>query len=99
MIQAQSNPQRGGSESSSTLNLSGDGTKVLTPQMRLHFYFNAKRLRPSEMLELQRIVRQKCPAALSDLQTGDIKIDIDALNFSTFIRLDVHVRNLLVQRT
>ena len=43
-------------------------------QMRLHFFFNAKRLRPSEMLEMQRMVRSCCPVALTDLNTGDVKV-------------------------
>lgn len=97
-VQAQNTPSGGSGDAANALITSRDGSKVLTPQMRLQFHGNAKRLRPTEMLEMQRLVRQCCPAALSDIHTGDVKIDVDALHFQAFIRLDVYVRSILVQR-
>lgn len=97
-MQAQNAPSGGSGDAAHAFVTSGDGSKVLTPQMRLHFHVNAKRLRPTEMFEMQRMIRQCCPAALADLDTGDVKIDVDALNFQAFIRLDVYVRNILVKR-
>ena len=95
---AQNAPAGGDERSLNGALTNPSGTAIVTPQMRLLFWFNAKRLRSSEMLEVQRMVKKCCPAALVPLNSGDIKIDVDALDFRSFMRLDVHVRSVLVQR-
>ena len=58
--------------------------------MRVQFYQNARNLKPNELLELRRMVKKDCPAALQPLsdKSGD-KIDIDQLPMNAFLWMDM----------
>ena len=66
--------------------------RQLTQQMRQHLYHNTSVLQPTQLKKFRDMVRQCCPAAVEDLPNGEVKIDIDALDFRTFIRIDTYVR-------
>lgn len=66
--------------------------KMLTPQMRLHLYHNCAALQPRQLRDFRELVRQLCPTAIEDCHHGEVKIDVDALDFRTFIRVDTWVR-------
>jgi len=74
------------------------GTKMLTAQTRLNLHTNASQLKPSELLDLQKLARKLCSQAVHEVETGEIKIDIDKMDFASFVRLDVHVRKLVAGR-
>ena len=74
------------------------GTKMLTPQTRLNLHTNASQLKPSDLLDLHKLARKLCASAVQELDTGEIKIDIDKMDFLSFVRLDVHVRKLVANR-
>jgi hypothetical protein len=71
--------------------------KMLTPQMRLALYNNCSVLQPPQLKKFRDLVRQLCPTALEDLQNGEVKIDLDAFDFRTFIRIDTFVRTQSLQ--
>ena len=66
--------------------------KMLPPQMRLHLYHNCAALQPRQLRDFRELVRQLCPTAIEDCHHGEVKIDVDALDFRTFIRVDTWVR-------
>ena len=66
--------------------------KMLTPQMRLHLYQNCAVLQPRQLRDFRDLVRQLCPMAIEDGHHGEVKIDVDAFDFRTFIRVDTWVR-------
>ena len=66
--------------------------KMLTPQMRQHLYSNCAVLHPGQLRKFRDLVRQLCPTAVEDLPHGEVKIDVDAFDFRTFIRVDTFVR-------
>jgi len=75
------------------------GNKMLTPQMRYHLYNNASLLTQQEHLELRKIAKQACPDAVNESSmTGEVSIDIDALDFPAFLRLDIYVRKQVAAR-
>ena len=69
--------------------------------MRLQLYRNAAELQPGQRLELKRLAMRHCPDAVTDVpnvqdpRSKDTKIDVDALDFSAFVRIDAWVRNLI----
>ena len=66
--------------------------------MRLQLLENSIKLQDSERVNLVRMAQQFCPAAVETVADGrESKIDIDALDPKSFLRLDVHVRRCLAQ--
>ena len=77
------------------------GNFKITPGMRLQLYRNAAELQPGQRLELKRLAMRHCPDAVTDVPnvqdlSKDTKIDVDALDFSAFVRIDAWVRNLII---
>ena len=74
------------------------GGHFITPQMRLQLLESAVRLRDDERVQLGRIAKDMCPTAVEVLAEGrETKIDVDALDPKTFLKLDMHVRRQLAQ--
>ena len=77
------------------------GNFAITPGMRLQLYRNAAELQPGQRLELKRLAMRHCPDAVTDVpnvqdpRSKDTKIDVDALDFSAFVRIDAWVRKLI----
>ena len=71
--------------------------KMLTPQMRFHLYRNCSALQPKQLRDFRELVRQLCPTAIEDGSNGEVKIDVDAFDFRTFIRIDTFVRTQSLQ--
>ena len=69
----------------------------ITPQMRLGLLENSIKLRDEERVSLVRMAQQLCPNGVESIADGrETKIDVDALDPKTFLRLDTHVRRSLV---
>ena len=49
-------------------------------------------LPPPQLRKFRDLVRELCPTAVEDLPGGEVKIDLDALDFRSFIRVDTYVR-------
>ena len=76
--------------------LGGEGAHFITPQMRLQLLESAVRLRDEERVQLGQLAASMCPNAVEDLADGrEIKIDVDALDPKSFLKLDMHVRRML----
>jgi hypothetical protein len=70
----------------------------ITPQMRLQLLENAIKLQDNERVRLVQMAQSCCPGAVETVaEQRETKIDIDALDPGSFLRLDVHVRRCLAQ--
>ena len=67
------------------------------PQMRLQLLENSIRLRDEERLKFCQLAKELCASAVEYAGDGrsETKIDIDALDPSSFLQLDVQVRRML----
>lgn len=69
----------------------------ITPQMRSQLLDNVVRLKDAERVQVGQLAQQVCGAAVEVIADGrELKIDVDALEPMAFVRLDVHVRSLIV---
>ena len=72
------------------------GAHFITPQMRLQLLESSVRLRDEERVQLGVLAKDLCPAAVESVAEGrETKIDVDALDPKTFMRLDMHVRRMI----
>ena len=68
----------------------------ITPQMRHQLLDNVVKLNDDQRVQIGKLAEAFSSHAVETCADGrEIKIDVDALEPKTFIRLDVHVRSLL----
>ena len=86
----------GGGNGGGALRTDWMGSFMLTPHMRQLLYQNICKLKPSAMLDFKRLAKTACATAVQEGELdGESTIDVDALDFASFVRLDTHVRGIL----
>jgi hypothetical protein len=71
----------------------------ITPQMRLQLLENSIKIPDQDRVRLVQMAQSCCPSAVETVaEQRETKIDIDALDPGSFLRLDVHVRRCLSQQ-
>jgi len=79
---------------------SSGGSHFITPQMRLQLLESAIKLRDDERVKLGELAISLCPSAVESVAEGrETKIDVDALDPKSFVKLDMHVRRVLATAT
>ena len=71
---------------------------MLTPQMRFHFYDNARKLDATELTDLKTLAMRHAPASVHSLENGEVKIDIDRMEMRSFMVMDTFARKIVAAR-
>lgn len=67
----------------------------ITPAMRNQLFENSQKLKDVERVEIGKLVTAMCPRAADNSVPTEMKIDVDAMDPKTFVRIDTYVRRLL----